>query len=548
MENIHAALVAEQELQKFKRDDLDEKIAAYALFMKHICGFDLYPTQLLQAEEYFRYPYILEYKPPRSGKSRGKAGINLYELATNEKEDLRIYTPKYSIGKDALKYQYEWIAKSEVLRSFVRIKGGKKQFSTTGYEFMNLSNAEIVTVAGLIEGHNVTIADIMEFDFWDWNIFADDVTRRFAGKNENGLPTRVRIDGTIRGQENIYKIATDKTLSKLYRNIVATSENNILGLPAGIKMDVDLMMALDILGKDEIKLMKSLMSPDEEQMSLYLNFTESRNFIWSKYLLAIFRKSMKWGLEGVPFVKGGKYESSGIVGCGFDCGHAGQKKKSSKYAIEFYEHFNNYRRWLFGKEWPPNYDPDLLEKEVLELLAFFQPGGGYGDALQHNLIASINDKAWNEGLTNICREDNPENTPANWAKWWINPLWNNNKNKHFYYDSLQLGIHKGTCFYPFYEISDTRPEALAMRRLKRSLLNIRKEETNAYPKYYPFDDEIDDDHADAAGMANLWLDVHVQPPINMGIIKSSTHKTVMSDLVSRAVNANDIERLDYNSF
>lgn len=543
------ANAAESVLLKYKKDNLQEKTAAYVFFMKHICGIELFPTQIMQAEQLFRFPYTVEVKPPRSGKSMGKAGINLYECCMNPLEDLRIYTPKHEIGKDALNYQYDWIEHSPVLRSYIRVKNGKRQVSSVSYEFMNRSNARIISIAGKIEGHNVTIADIMEFDLWPWEIYQDDVMRRLGAKNENGLPTRVRIDGTILGQQNLHKILNDKKNQLIFQNLMYTHKNNILNLPAGIKMDIDFMLACGVLDPKITEFQKAQMSPDEIQRSFYLNFTESTNFIWSAYLTAVMRKAAQWGLDGEPFEKGGSYNKKGIVACGFDCGHAGQKKKSSHYSLQFYEQVGNYRRWLNGFRWPAAADTGKLERDILEILAYYRPDGGYADGLKHNFVASINDKAFHEGLTDIDREEFPDQTPSNWEQWWFSPIWNNGKNKHFMYDSLQLGIHKGTCFYPYYPISDDRPEAKAMRKLKQTLLNIRREEkANTYPSYFGFDEEIGDDDSDAAGMANLWLDLHVEPAINMNLIRASNRQTRTSLIRTHGVNALDIEREDFNNF
>lgn len=547
--SINTALRSETELQRFAGETVAEKVAGYVFFMKHICGFELFPTQLLQAEQYFRYPYTIEVKPPRSGKSRGKAGISLYETAINPMEDLRIYTPKFDIGKDALSYQYDWIEHSPLLRSYIRVRNGKRQISSVSYEFKNRSNAKIMTVAGKIEGHNVTIADIMEFDLWNWETYQDDVMRRFGARNENGLPTRVRIDGTILGQENIYKIINTDKYRKLYHNLMYTDQDNVLGIDPGLKMDVDFMLAMGVLDPVMTEFQKSQMSPDEVQRSFYLNFTESTNFIWSAYVAAVMRKAAAWGLEGVPFIPGGRYQSEGIVSCGFDCGHAGTRQESSQYSMQFYEQVGRYRRWLNGFTWSANYDTSRMEKEILEILAYYQPAGGYADALKHNYVASINDKAWADGLTDICREDYPDNTPNNWEHWWISPLWNNDKNKHFYYDSLQMGIHKLTCFYPFYEPSDDRHEAKMMRELLKTMYNIRKEKTmGTYPRYYPADEKIGDDHTDAAGMANLWLDLHLDIPVDIRLVKAVGGKTKMGDIGAERITLNDIERISYNDF
>ena len=548
--SVKIANVAEQELQKFKTDNVDERYAAYALFMKHACNVDLFPTQLMQADDYFHNTYTLEVKPPRAAKSFGKNGINLYECAINEKENLTIYTPKFSIGKEAYDYQYNFISNSTLLNNFIRVKSGKNQLSSIRYEFVNQSNCKIMTVAGKMEGHETSIADVMELDLWDWEDFANKMPRRLGSINQNGLPTRIRVDGTIMGQENIYKLVTEEKYLNIYRNLMRAQPNNLLGIPEGTLMDVDIMLAAGVLDPDMVELQKQQMTPDEVQRSLYLKFTESTNFIHSKYLLAVMKKAQKWNLEGVPFIKDGRYVSDGIVSIGFDCGHAGQTETSSKYSLQVYEHFGNYRRWLNSFTWASDYDDSQLLKEIVEIIAFYRPLGGYGDALKQNFISSLNDICWREGLTDLNREEFPDNKPSSWDHWFITPLWNTDKNKHFYYDSLQQGIHKGTCYYPYYSISDNRHEAAQMRQLKRQMLNIRKEKTKgSYPRYKANDEKIGDDHTDAAGMANLWLDVHVQKPIDYSLIKPSGMQTKTAGLTDNSILSDlNISRENYDNF
>lgn len=543
-------IVAEKELQKFKADSIEDKLSLYLFFMKSICDIELFPPQIMAADQYFRYKYCIEVKPPRTGKSLGKAGINIYELATNPQEDLKIYPPTFRIGKDALSYHYNWISASPVLSAFIRRRAGKKQLSTISYEFANLSNAEIISVSGKIEGHNVTIMDIMEFDLWNWDIFQNDVMRRGAAKNVNGLPTRVRIDGTILGKENIHKLLNTEAYKKLFRNLMIANEGNILGIPAGTKIDVHMYQAMNILDNEFVKLQKIMMSFDEWARSMLLRFTESTNFIWSSYILAVQKKALSWNLEGVPFEKGGKYKSSGTVSFGFDCGHAGQKKESSKYSLQFYEQIGMYRRWINSFEWPADADIRVMTDEMLEIFAYYRPAGGNGDALGHRLIADIDDKAFKLGIHRIDRTEFPENTPGNWAKWWFSPIWNNPREKHSFYTSLRQGIYGGTCYYPFYEASDTRRIAIMCRKLIKVLLNIKQETTKGtYPSYFAKDSKIGDDEGDAAGMANLWLDTHLQLPVNMNLLGSTGKSRRTSDLISGSVSGKlNISRENINDF
>jgi len=182
--------VASSRLLKYQAKDGDSKsvkLAKCLLFLKNICEWEPYPHQIYYIQEMLINPYALIYAPPRAGKTMAIEGVVLYWLATNYKEDYRIYVPKFDQGKDALNYHYQWITKSPILMAFLQKHLGKPILSRNEYRFINDSNAKIYTIRGEIEGHNCTIAHIEEFDDWLWEKFANDVTRRFGAKNANGL-------------------------------------------------------------------------------------------------------------------------------------------------------------------------------------------------------------------------------------------------------------------------------------------------------------------------------------------------------------------------
>lgn len=543
---------AEEELKQFCGDTPDERFEKFVLFSKHICDVELYPHQIQAAYDYFHHTNTIDVKPPRTGKSLGKALVNLYECATDPYEDWKIYTPKFLIGKEQMRYAYDWIKASPILTAFLRIKSGKKQISTEGFEFKNRSNCHIISVAGKIEGHNVTIMDIMEFDLWNWVNFQNDVLRRGGAKNKNGKPTRIRIDGTIMGKLNIHQLVNDNRLNRLFHNMMYAHEGNLLGLPPGTLYDADLLAQFGALDADFLKLQKTISSEDEVARSYYLRFTESTNFIWSRWLQLCARKGAQLQLEPVQPIPGKRYLSRGIVGVGFDCGHAGQKETSSKYVIHFVEHVNGYRRWLWGVEWPAVYDAAKLEDEIVQLFDFFRPDGGYGDALQHTMIASINDKAWRKGIHSVDRTEIAENTPGNWEKWWFSPIRNSGAVKHSFYTSIQQQIHKANYYFPYIKpgsitsnrvssVIDIRRAKVALMKLNKTLLNIVKEDnSSSYPSYFGKDRSIGDDHGDALGMAHLWLDTHVRGPVNFNAIKVAGMQRKTGAAVGRIVGS-DIE-------
>lgn len=100
--------VADAELEKYRTNDPFKKTSAFILFMKDVCDFEMYPTQIMDAEQNFLHPYTMNVKPPRGGKTRGTEAIDLFECVTNPNEDLRIYAPNFKMGKEAMAYPYDW--------------------------------------------------------------------------------------------------------------------------------------------------------------------------------------------------------------------------------------------------------------------------------------------------------------------------------------------------------------------------------------------------------------------------------------------------------
>jgi hypothetical protein len=503
-------------------DSESVKLAKCLLFLKDICGWEPYGHQVYYVSEMLKKPYNLIYAPPRAGKTMAIEGVILYWMATNLKEDYRIYVPKYDQGKDALNYHYNWISRSKILMAFLEKHLGKPMLARTEYRFSNGSNSKIYSIRGEIEGHNCTVAHIEEFDDWTWEKFANDVMRRFGAKNENGLETRVNISGTIMGQENIYKVATDQSFS-IFKNL---SQHPELGI-----IDAHLLVALGVLDRKAVELQRLTMSPDEWARSGLLQFTEASSFIFMKYFRDMMKRVLMWKkpLKPVVFQKGGKYKPKGKVAVGIDCGHAGQKETSSWYTMHFVEEIKGYKRWLNSFRWSPDYNPKKWKEEVVDILSFYQPAGGYGDALKMNDIMDINDMAYSKGLTSKNPMNYPEMNPSNWEKWWISPLHNHGQNKHEMYSAVQNAIHSGKLLTPYYDKSDKSEGSNSLLRLIRNLENIRVEKTAGHiPKYFGINKKIGDDEADAFGMVLKWINENTEIPVNPDLLQGSGNKTMMS--------------------
>lgn len=518
---IYTSSPAEERILRYRTDDPEMLTANWLLFCADILGWKPKAFhQLYWGEEMLHNPYTLLCSVPRGGKTMCTEAVDLYEMCVNPNEDLRIYAPKLDQCRETLKYHYDWIDGSPILKEFLRRRNGKPIFSSDNYEFKNRSNAKCYTIMGKLEGHNTSIARVEEFDDWTWEKFSDDIMRRMGAETKNEQEKRMRITGTIQGQENIYRLLNDPVLSEMYHNLMECPR-------LGMRFDVHQLLAFGgVLNPKMVAAQKASMSPDEWRRSMLLQFAETKNYIWQKYIRASQKRSMLWGLYPEPYIRPGRYEKmpGETVGCGFDCGHAGQSAEASVFSLQIMSEFNTglrkYSRWLNGFNWAPDVDPVLLQNEVVDILEYYQVDGGYGDALKHDIIAAINRIAYYRGLTRKNIDDCPDNTPANWDKWYISPMWNNDKGKHEMYSLLQHGIHSGELSIPYADPKDDRPEAVALRRLITQMKGIRQMKTNgSYPSYHAENKKLGDDDTDAAGMCKRWLAVNSTQRVNFDNVR-----------------------------
>lgn len=505
--------VAGKMLEHYASDDKEEQFLLCLKFCDEILNFRPNIHQIFYLQESINRPYVVCTAPPRSGKTMAMEALDLYETACYPYEDGVIYAPKFDQAKDTLSYHYDWIEKSPVLKSFLRIKGGKRQFSSERYTFRNLSNWRIYSIVGEIEGHNVTIMRCEEFDDWKLEKFTNDVMRRGGAKPRNGKKKRIRQTGTIMGMENIYYMLNDPKMKELFFDLSTH--------PNYGRLDIYFMLANNVMDADFVAIQRETMSPDEWARSGLLLFTESRNFIWQSILRQYQKWAMSVNLEAVPYRPGSHYESDGRIAVGFDCGHAGSNDNSSVYSLQLIEEIRvrdkKYKRWVNAFQWPSTVSDSVLLNELIEIFSYYRPVGGYGDALKHNTIKLLNDMCYRERLTEVDADECPEHTQANWDKWYISPIWNSGKVKHSYYEGLQRDIHHGDLLFPYYDGKDIRHEAVRCHETIKSILNVRQVKNNStYPSYVKSVAAIQDDDSDALGMANMWLNDHTDGWVDFG--------------------------------
>lgn len=501
--DIRIANRAEREIMKYADNN--------SLWLKHICNFECRAPQAIWADEIEANPYIVDLAPPRFGKTHLVELMCLKDTATHPWEDGRTWAPKEEQAKNSLKYQLSAIEISEPLNAFIATRDGKRQKSTTGYAFWNQSNWKCFGQGSNFEGENATIIRAEEFDDMNFHIWETRIIERGSAKNRNGLPTRIRITGTIQeGKGNIFQVVSDPDyhLCTLF--------------------DVYDGLALGIYDEKLIEKARTQLSPEDWLRIYLLKFTEAKNYLWEAWIRNAIKRGAELGWEGIEPQQGGRYEATGRITVGFDMGHSGESKAASVYSMTFYEHIGQQTLWLYTKRWPATANTKQIKTEAVQLWSFFQPDYGYGDALKADLIADINDMLYVERLINVDRALYPENSAANWKNWVFAPIWNTGQTKWNGAQILQQKIRNGNLILPYFDPKDDREIAKNARTLIANFKNIKLSKSNAkYGILEPIKPVIGDDDFDSSWMAILCANDKLPAVVDLSKLGRSRKTTVM---------------------
>jgi len=467
----------------------EEAVMHYAgdpiLWLKDKCDFDPRPTQAVQIREILSHSSILDLAPPRFGKTVEVEMACLYETATTPYEDYRIWAPKEQQAVNSLRYQTDAIENSPILNAWVAVKKGKKQLSTTSYEFWNHSSAKAFGINSNFEGENATIIRGEEFDDMDYEVWKNRVLHRGAGANRNGKPTRLRITGTLQaGRGNIYTISKDPQ----FHNLRA--------------FDVYDGLALNYYDEDYVRSVRITLTNDEWLRIYLLKFTEAKTFIRKKHIMIAQQLANRISWQGATYQPGEQYKPTGHVYGSLDMGHAGEKKGSSNYSAQFIEVIGDTILYLGGKRWKPTEDTNKIKREYCDLWEFYGARDGYGDALKADVIADINDMLYARRLISVDRKQFADNTQANWGHWSFAPRWNTGQAKWQWAEGIRNKLEAGNILIPYFDQQESHPMAMSVHNLKQNLLNVRIEKTQAnYPRIGYIDPIIGDDDFDSFCMA-----------------------------------------------
>jgi hypothetical protein len=490
---------AEEEIQRYAASDL--------LWLKHICNVTPRPQQLMYMAQMDEHPMTSTVAMQRTGKSKAVQFKNTKWCATIPKEDLRYFAPAVYQARKNLKETIDNILQSPILLAYIESRLGRKQLSSTHFAFLNGSNGEAFGQDSNLDGVNATIMHIDEFDDMDIDIVKNRILPRGSGQNENGMPTRVELTGTIQEEQgNLYTISQDPTFFKPPMFTIYHA------LEAGL------------IDRAFFALLKEQLTPDEWLRIALCKFKGGRQFFQQKALRRMQTRGAEMQCRVVEPEMGKQYATEGDVAFGLDMGAQGQQATSSKYSLTVTERVGLWKRWIYGQEWPPTTDPKVIKRDVVELWSFFRPRGGFGDAFDSNLIADINDQLYSEGLVSYSRkrEGTEENSQANWDKWPFQPIRFTGYQKHWMFKTLRDDQVEGRYFTPLPEIEqddrwdpakaknflDPASGEKALVKFVVQCKNIRAERapSGQYYLYSMIKPRLGDDTVDSAAMSNAFLE------------------------------------------
>lgn len=504
--------VADRVIQRLKPDPFER--------MRLLYNKELRPFQW---EWWFlmdEHPDVLCKACPRVGKTVDIAIKNLDECVTYADEQAMVFGPRYEQACNSFQPAYEIVENSEPLMAFVdRNVAGKQEIGKGFVKFINRSSIKCFGVTSNFEGENASILHVDELD----DVPTDTLKRIFGraiGKNKSGLPTRKRLSGVIWGKLNIFAFDNDP---------------DFFTLPA---VDVYQALAAGYLDEKSVRDARSRMTTDEWLRTMCLIYVEARNLIWEAWLKMSQYIGLHWNIVPVPPLKGAEYRKRGAVSFGLDMGHQGGGDDSSSYSLQVTEAVGKYRRWVWGRVWPPDADPNEIITDVCDAWDFFRPDTGFGDALDANLIAQINEELYNRGAVYWNWKLKGKNQEEGWREWarhgLLTPIHNLGHTKHYMYKSLRNSIFNsinidstqpsGNIFvFPMgdREKSKTMPSWMELQMVIRELGNLvaekmpsgylkieryKKKEDDYKAENFGESLKLGDDRPDALAMSHYGLD------------------------------------------
>jgi hypothetical protein len=490
--------IAEQEIKRYKDP---------WLWAKHVCNIDLSPIQEILVDDLLKNPLTVNVQPPRLGKTFSAALACNYEMARHPWEDARFFAPARYQAYLSLREIRQAILQSPILTAYLAVENGKRQFRDHYLKYRNGSNAEIFGQYSNLDGVNASLIMVDETDDIDQDRLMNSILTRGARANRNGQPTRIRLTGVIQGRGNLLHFEQQP-------NFVTTT-----------KWTMYHALEFGIIDETIFEFLRTSMSPDQWLRLALVMYAEGRTFFPPKLTrsaqLKAASQEYKIKKPRLGHTPARSYPARGSLHFGLDCGAAGTTNTASFYSLTIVERIDDNVYFVWGKEWKPTENPKRVREDIVELWAYYQPNGGYGDAYGLTLIQDINADLYDEGLTHVDVNDQ-DATEANWKEWSLTPLRNNGPTKHRFYQSTKRIHAEHRAVIP--DVKDHRWEPTRMKTGPRDptqgedfipilfsqLNNLRADRRPGYDVLTMEIDTVGDDNADSYSMAVYHADVHGQ--------------------------------------
>ena len=515
---------AEEAVMRYSEDTV--------LWLKDKTGKDADPWQRVAIMEIEQNPRTLLCWPPRFGKTWAMEAVCMKELACNPYEREMLFGPIQKQGNNALREHLDWIETSEILSAWIAHRRGKRQISESKYEFQNHSQAETFGIQSNFDSENATILRGEEWDDMNVDVWTNRVLARGGRKNRSGLPTRIRLSGTIQyGKGPMFAYANDES----YHTVS--------------QFDIYDGIAFGIYDQTMIAELRDKLTDDQWLRIYMLKFTDTKNFIWETSIRECLQEAMRIGWTGVEYNPAAPYQPRGTVYMGVDMGHSGTGKTHSVYRMDIIEVLGDTVLWLYGNEWESTTDPEIVASEIVQFWQHYGVTAGYGDALKANDISMMNDMLYDRGLITVDRSDSPENKASDWRKWAFAPQWNTAKAKYMWGSATKVKIDTKKLIIPYFDRNDDRPIATMAKRLVQALLNVRMVVNNSsYPSLEIIKDEIGDDPFDAINMAIGCANDRQFTPVDLGLLGVQGNATVTSGIHTSVARTLERSRGDFSDF
>ena len=480
----------EREIQRYKGD--------HYLWHKHISGIELNPHQVMWMNQMDKLgDSHLLIGSRRIRKSFTMAAYMLEEAACLPWSEINVHSPALEQSKRNLRYMADMVLNSEILLAYIDERLGEG-LGKEHIEFVNRSLIQAKGQASSIDGLGATHQWFEEFDDMDWETMLTRIWptgSQIKDDHDYGVHKGCfrGVTGTIKGIGNIHKLEHPPAGSKIRFNV----------LP---KLNCWHGVAMNIIPRDDILLIQSMMTPHQFGRTYLVVYVESSAFYPDKWIRAC--QDYEYAPVKLMLDPEYVYPSIGTVTVGIDCGAAGSGEDSSNWSITFTEKIGGKVYWLYSQEWSPNDRPDTIREAMLKLFQYFRPATGLGDAFDTAFLYDLNKKLYQTGVTRIdvTRFQNKSGS-GGWDDWYLKPIRFTGPAKHQMHERMQKYVYGKVWTTPAVIEDDNRYTVL--EKLTNQFGNIKAERSPAgYNKYDVLNTLLGDDLVESC-IAAVWAQEEV---------------------------------------